>query len=118
MLRPLPRCRLGGSDHPPPRVGDVGVALGDGVERRGVRRLARHRPRRHRGDRVRGMDHRQRSDQKNHRRVDIERVNEREKDGYTGNTAEAGQDTDDRAGQHTGHEDTQMRRTRKPLQSD
>ena len=52
-LRPLPRRRLGRGDHPSPRVGDPGVAVGDRVQRRGVRRLAGHRPRRHRGDRLR-----------------------------------------------------------------
>ncbi len=52
-LRPLPGRRLGGSDHPPPGVGDAGLPVGDGVQRRGVRRLAGHRPRGHRGDRLR-----------------------------------------------------------------
>ncbi len=52
-LRPLPGCRLGRGDHPPPRVGDPGLTVGHRVERGGVRRLARHRPRRHRGDRLR-----------------------------------------------------------------
>ena len=52
-LRPLPRRRLGGSDHPPPGVGHPGLAVGDRVQRRGVRRLAGHRARRHRGDRLR-----------------------------------------------------------------
>ncbi len=46
------RRGLGRGDHPPARVGDAGVALRDRLQRRGVRRLARHRPRRHRGDRL------------------------------------------------------------------
>ena len=50
-LRPVPRRGLGGGDHPPARVGAPGVAVGDGEQRRGVRRLAGHRARRHRGDR-------------------------------------------------------------------
>ena len=46
--RPVPRRGLGGGDHPPPAVGHPGLAVGDGQQRRGVRRLAGHRPRRHR----------------------------------------------------------------------
>ena len=38
--RPVPRRGVGRGDHPPARVGDVGVAVGDRVQRRGVRRLA------------------------------------------------------------------------------
>ncbi|CAK7282233.1 hypothetical protein SGPA1_20199 [Streptomyces misionensis JCM 4497] len=52
-LRPLPRRRLGGGDHPSARLGDPGVPVGDRVQRGGVRRLAGHRPGRHRGDRLR-----------------------------------------------------------------
>ena len=44
--RPVPRRGLGGGDHPPPAVGHPGLAVGDGQQRRGVRRLAGHRPRR------------------------------------------------------------------------
>ncbi|CAH0246728.1 hypothetical protein SRABI128_02812 [Microbacterium sp. Bi128] len=51
--RPLPRCRVGRGHHPLAALGAVGVAVGDRVQRRGVRRLARHGARRHRGDRVR-----------------------------------------------------------------
>ena len=47
--RPVPRRGLGRGDHPPPAVGDPGLAVGDGQQRRGVRRLAGHRPRPHRG---------------------------------------------------------------------
>ena len=48
--RPVPRRGLGGGDHPPARVGGAGLAVRDGVQRRGVRRVAgdgarRHRPR-------------------------------------------------------------------------
>ena len=39
--RPHARCRLGGGHHPPPGVGDPGVAVGDRLQRRGVRRVAR-----------------------------------------------------------------------------
>ena len=46
--RPLPRRGVGGGDHPPARVGGAGVAVGHGVQRRGVRRLAGDRARRHR----------------------------------------------------------------------
>ena len=46
--RPLPRRGLGGGDHPPARVGVAGLAVGDGVQRRGVRRVAGDRARRHR----------------------------------------------------------------------
>ena len=52
--RPLPRRRLGRGDHPPPAVGHPGLAVGDGEQRRGVRRLAGHRPRPHEGRRQRG----------------------------------------------------------------
>ncbi len=45
--RPLPRGGLGGGDHPPGRGRAAGVAVGDGEQRRGVRRVAGHRPRRH-----------------------------------------------------------------------
>ena len=38
--RPVPRRGLGGGHHPPPRVGVGDLAVGDGVQRRGVRRLA------------------------------------------------------------------------------
>ena len=47
-LRPVPRCGLGRGHHPPARVGAAGLAVGDGQQRRGVRRLARDRARRHR----------------------------------------------------------------------
>ena len=46
--RPVPRRGLGGGHHPPARVGAAGLAVGDGVQRRGVRRLAGDRARRHR----------------------------------------------------------------------
>ena len=52
--RPLPRRGVGGGDHPPPAVGHPGLAVGDGEQRRGVRRLAGHRPRPHEGRRQRG----------------------------------------------------------------
>ena len=42
------RRRLGGGDHPPARVGGAGLALGHGLQRRGVRRVAADRARRHR----------------------------------------------------------------------
>ena len=41
--RPDARRGLGGGHHPPAGVGDAGVALGDGLQRRGVRRVAGHR---------------------------------------------------------------------------
>ena len=44
--RPDARRGLGGGHHPPPRVGDAGVAVGDRLQRRGVRRVAGDRPRR------------------------------------------------------------------------
>ena len=50
--RPDARRGLGGGDHPPARVGGGRLAVGDRVQRRGVRRVAGHRPRRdhhHRG---------------------------------------------------------------------
>ncbi len=49
--RPDARRRLGGGHHPPPRVGGAGLALGHGEQRRGVRRVARHRARRDHHDR-------------------------------------------------------------------
>ena len=50
-LRPVPRRRVGRGDHPPARVGPPGLAVGDGQQRRGVRRLAGDRARRHGGHR-------------------------------------------------------------------
>ena len=47
--RPVPRRGVGGGDHPPAGVVRARLAVGDRQQRRGVRRLARHRPRRHRG---------------------------------------------------------------------
>ncbi len=44
--RPVPRRGLGRGHHPPARVGAAGLAVGDGQQRRGVRRLAGHRARR------------------------------------------------------------------------
>ena len=52
--RPVPRRGLGGGDHPPPAVGHPGLAVGDGQQRRGVRRLAGHRARPHEGRGQRG----------------------------------------------------------------
>ena len=49
--RPRPRRGLGGGHHPPARVGHAGVAVGDGLQRRGVRRVAGHRARRDDDDR-------------------------------------------------------------------
>ncbi len=49
--RPLPRRRVGGGHHPPPRVGDRGQPVRDGLQRRGVRRVAGDRPRRDHHDR-------------------------------------------------------------------
>ena len=49
----LPRRGLGGSDHPPARVGAGGGAVRDGEQRRGVRRMAGSGPRRHGGHRGR-----------------------------------------------------------------
>ena len=46
--RPVPRTGVGRGDHPPHRRRAARVAVGDGVQRRGVRRLAGHGPRRHR----------------------------------------------------------------------
>ena len=43
----VPRRGLGRGDHPPARVGPGGGAVGDGQQRRGVRRLAGPGPRRH-----------------------------------------------------------------------
>ena len=51
--RPVPRRGLGRGDHPPARLGPAGVAVGDRVQRRGVRRLAGRGARRHPGDRAR-----------------------------------------------------------------
>ena len=51
--RPRPRRGLGRGHHPPARVGAAGRPVGDGEQRRGVRRLAGHGPRRHRGHRRR-----------------------------------------------------------------
>ena len=45
--RPLAGRRVGGGDHPPAGVGGPGVPVGDGVQRRGVRRVAADRARRH-----------------------------------------------------------------------
>ena len=42
---PLPRAGVGGGDRPPAARGDARVPLGDGVERRGGRRLDRDGPR-------------------------------------------------------------------------
>ena len=50
--RPLPRCGVGGDHHPPAAGRATGLAERDGLQRRGVRRLARHGARRHRGDRL------------------------------------------------------------------
>ena len=47
---PLPRRGVGGGDHPPRARGRPRVPVGDGVERRGVRRLDRDRPRPHHRD--------------------------------------------------------------------
>ena len=44
--RPVPRRGLGGGHHPPAGERHAGVAVGDRVQRRGVRRLADDRPRR------------------------------------------------------------------------
>ena len=44
--RPVPRRGVGGGDHPPARVGPGRGAVGDGQQRRGVRRLAGSGPRR------------------------------------------------------------------------
>ena len=41
--RPVPRRGVGGGHHPPARATSAGVAVGDGVQRRGVRRLAGRR---------------------------------------------------------------------------
>ncbi len=49
--RPHARRRVGGSHHPPAGVGLGHLAVGDGVQRRGVRRLADRGARRHRHDR-------------------------------------------------------------------
>ena len=49
--RPDARRGVGGGDHPPARVGDARLAVGDGLQRRGVRRVAGHRPRRDHHDR-------------------------------------------------------------------
>ncbi len=49
--RPDARRRLGGGDHPPARVGGAGLAVGHREQRRGVRRVARHRARRDHHDR-------------------------------------------------------------------
>ena len=46
--RPDARGGVGGGHHPPPGVGDARVAVGDGLQRRGVRRVAGHRARRDR----------------------------------------------------------------------
>ena len=51
--RPVPRRGVGRGHHPPARVGPAGGAVGDGQQRRGVRRLAGRGPRRHHGDRGR-----------------------------------------------------------------
>ena len=48
---PVPRRGVGGGDHPPARVGGAGLAVRDRVQRRGVRRVAGHRPRRDLDDR-------------------------------------------------------------------
>ena len=45
--RPRPGGGVGGDHHPPARVGGAGLAVGDGVQRRGVRRVAGDRARRH-----------------------------------------------------------------------
>ena len=58
----------------------------------------------HRGDGIGSVNHRERSDQQDHRRVHVERIDERQQDGYARDAAQAGQDTDDRAGQHPGHQ--------------
>ncbi|CAB4718097.1 unannotated protein [freshwater metagenome] len=49
--RPVPRRGLGGGDHPPAGLGVGGLALRDGLQRGGVRRVARDRPGRHHHDR-------------------------------------------------------------------
>ena len=72
----------------------------------------------HRGDSIGSMDHRQRSDQQDHRRVNVERINERQQDGDAGDAAQAGQDADDRAGQHAGHQHAIVKRIGEPLKRD
>ncbi len=52
--RPVPRRGVGGGDHPPAAVGHPGLAVGDGEQRRGVRRVAGHRARPHEGRGQRG----------------------------------------------------------------
>ena len=51
--RPVPRSGVGGGHHPPARGRRRRVALGDGLQRRGVRRLARRGPWRRRRRRLR-----------------------------------------------------------------
>src|SRR5665647_3432787 len=51
--RPVPRPGLGGGDHPPAGRRRAGLAVRDGLQRRGVRRLADHGPRGHRRGRER-----------------------------------------------------------------
>ena len=51
--RPVPRRRLGRGDHPPAGRGAPGQPVRDGVERRGVRRVAGVGARRDEGDRAR-----------------------------------------------------------------
>ena len=51
--RPVPRSGVGGGHHPPPAGGPAGLAVGDGVERGGVRRLAGRGARRRVGGRLR-----------------------------------------------------------------
>ena len=51
--RPVPRRGVGGGDPPAARARRAGQPVGDGEQRRGVRRLAGHRPRRHHGRRRR-----------------------------------------------------------------
>ena len=52
--RPVPRRRVGGSDHPPARVGSAGQPVRHREQRRGVRRVAGVGARRDQGDRPRG----------------------------------------------------------------
>ena len=46
LVRPVPRRGLGRGDHPPAAGRPAGLAVGDGQQRRGVRRVAGDRPRR------------------------------------------------------------------------
>ena len=72
----------------------------------------------HRGDGIGSVNHRERSDQQDHRGVHVERIDKRQQDGDAGDAAQAGQDADDRAGKHAGHQHAQMKRIGEPLKSD